>query len=57
MSADERFMQLALEAARQGEGLTRPNPPVGAVLVREEKVFCRRDGMHLREAITRSGRV
>ena len=32
-------MQLALEAARQGEGLTRPNPPVGAVLVREEKVL------------------
>jgi len=39
MSADERFMQLALEVARQGEGLTRPNPPVGAVLVREEKVL------------------
>lgn len=39
MSVDERFMQLALEAARQGEGLTRPNPPVGAVLVREGSVL------------------
>ena len=39
MSVDERFMQLAVEAARQGEGLTRPNPPVGAVLVREEVVL------------------
>ena len=39
MSVVEGFMQLALEAARRGEGRTRPNPPVGAVLVREEKVL------------------
>lgn len=33
-SADDvRFMRAALDAARLGEGGTRPNPPVGAVLV------------------------
>jgi diaminohydroxyphosphoribosylaminopyrimidine deaminase/5-amino-6-(5-phosphoribosylamino)uracil reductase len=31
-------MQRALALARRGEGLTRPNPPVGAVLVRAGKV-------------------
>ncbi|AKJ65017.1 bifunctional diaminohydroxyphosphoribosylaminopyrimidine deaminase/5-amino-6-(5-phosphoribosylamino)uracil reductase RibD [Kiritimatiella glycovorans] len=31
---DGRAMERALELARKGEGLTRPNPPVGAVLVR-----------------------
>lgn len=33
MSA-EGYMQRALDLARQGEGRTRPNPPVGAVVVR-----------------------
>lgn len=31
---DRRWMARALALARRGEGLTRPNPPVGAVLVR-----------------------
>ncbi len=31
---DEQWMRRALELARRGEGLTRPNPPVGAVLVK-----------------------
>ena len=31
---DLRFMQRALELAREKEGLTRPNPPVGAVVVK-----------------------
>ena len=30
---DERWMRRALALARRGEGLTRPNPPVGAVVV------------------------
>ena len=30
---DERWMRRALALARRGEGLTRPNPPVGAVIV------------------------
>lgn len=31
---DVQWMLKALDAARHGEGLTRPNPPVGAVVVR-----------------------
>lgn len=36
--ADVRWMRRALELARRGEGLTRPNPPVGAVVVRGGRV-------------------
>lgn len=32
-SRDEKWMRRALQLARRGEGRTRPNPPVGAVLV------------------------
>ena len=32
---DERFLREALELARQGVGLTSPNPTVGAVVVRD----------------------
>ena len=32
--SDLKWMRLALEFARRGEGLTRPNPPVGAVVVK-----------------------
>ena len=38
---DEYFMQLALEEARKGVGLTCPNPPVGAVIVRDGKVIAK----------------
>jgi len=31
----QRFMQRALEQARKGEGRTAPNPPVGAVIVKD----------------------
>lgn len=34
MQADEYWMDKALALAEKGEGLTRPNPPVGAVVVR-----------------------
>jgi diaminohydroxyphosphoribosylaminopyrimidine deaminase/5-amino-6-(5-phosphoribosylamino)uracil reductase len=34
MSNDEIWMRRALDLARRGVGLTRPNPPVGAVVVR-----------------------
>lgn len=44
MQDDEKYMMRALELARQGEGLTRPNPPVGAVLVRDGKVLA--EGWH-----------
>ena len=39
MNSDEYFMDLALNEARKGIGLTRPNPPVGAVLVRNNRII------------------
>lgn len=41
LSADERFMGLALDEARKGEFRTWPNPWVGAVLVKAGKVVGR----------------
>lgn len=38
MTADEKFMRLALGLARRGLGRTSPNPPVGAVVVRNGRV-------------------
>lgn len=38
MNSDERFMKLALKLAQKGEGKTSPNPMVGAVVVKEEKI-------------------
>lgn len=43
-AVDARWMARALELARQGEGMTRPNPPVGAVLVQDGVV--RAEGFH-----------
>jgi diaminohydroxyphosphoribosylaminopyrimidine deaminase / 5-amino-6-(5-phosphoribosylamino)uracil reductase len=42
----EFYMQRALELARRGEGRTRPNPPVGAVVVRDGKIVG--EGFHPR---------
>jgi diaminohydroxyphosphoribosylaminopyrimidine deaminase/5-amino-6-(5-phosphoribosylamino)uracil reductase len=39
MHGAEHFMGLALEQARRGEGRTRPNPAVGAVVVEDGKVI------------------
>ncbi len=44
MTSHEPFMQRALALARRGEGLTRPNPPVGAVLVQNGKIIA--EGFH-----------
>jgi len=44
MTDHEPFMKRALELARRGEGLTRPNPPVGAVLVKNGKIIS--EGFH-----------
>lgn len=38
---DARFMLLALEEAERGQGRTAPNPPVGAVVVRDGQVVGR----------------
>ena len=35
MTTDEHYMRLALDEARRGIGKTAPNPPVGAVVVRD----------------------
>jgi diaminohydroxyphosphoribosylaminopyrimidine deaminase/5-amino-6-(5-phosphoribosylamino)uracil reductase len=45
-AADEACMRRALELAQRGEGRTRPNPPVGAVLVRAGRVIG--EGWHRR---------
>lgn len=44
LSAPERFMALALEQAALGVGRTHPNPPVGAVVVKDGEVVGR--GFH-----------
>ncbi len=38
MDADDRFMWMALDLARQGRGRTSPNPMVGAVVVKDSEV-------------------
>jgi diaminohydroxyphosphoribosylaminopyrimidine deaminase/5-amino-6-(5-phosphoribosylamino)uracil reductase len=44
MSNDQQFMRRALELAQKGAGLTRPNPPVGAVLILNGKIIS--EGWH-----------
>jgi diaminohydroxyphosphoribosylaminopyrimidine deaminase/5-amino-6-(5-phosphoribosylamino)uracil reductase len=59
--ADQRFMREALDLAERGRGQTRPNPVVGALLVRGGRVLAR--GYHRRaglphaeiEALSRKG--
>ncbi|HEY0257392.1 MAG TPA: bifunctional diaminohydroxyphosphoribosylaminopyrimidine deaminase/5-amino-6-(5-phosphoribosylamino)uracil reductase RibD [Candidatus Methylacidiphilales bacterium] len=46
MATDRRYLRRALELAQRGEGLTLPNPRVGAVLVRNGKVIG--EGYHQR---------
>ena len=38
ISEDNRFMKMALDLAKKGEGFTSPNPMVGAVVVKDGKV-------------------
>jgi diaminohydroxyphosphoribosylaminopyrimidine deaminase/5-amino-6-(5-phosphoribosylamino)uracil reductase len=38
---DEKYMSLALRLAKKGEGMTSPNPLVGAVLVKRGKILGR----------------
>lgn len=46
MSGHEAYMGRALDLARRGEGRTRPNPPVGAVVVRDGRIVG--EGFHPR---------
>ena len=43
---DQNFLLRALELAKRGEGHTRPNPPVGAVIVKNGKIIG--EGWHKR---------
>ena len=43
---DADFLKRALELAKRGEGHTRPNPPVGAVIVKDGKIIG--EGWHKR---------
>ncbi len=49
MRTDEFYMQRALELAREGEGRTTPNPPVGAIIVRRDKIIGQ--GFHQRAGL------
>lgn len=44
IKSDEQFMMRAIELAKLGEGLTRPNPPVGAVVVQDGRITA--EGWH-----------
>lgn len=46
MLTDDRYMRRALELARLGLGRTSPNPPVGAVLVKDDRIVG--EGWHTR---------
>jgi diaminohydroxyphosphoribosylaminopyrimidine deaminase / 5-amino-6-(5-phosphoribosylamino)uracil reductase len=46
---DIRYMQLAIELARKGEGMAHPNPMVGAILVREGRIVG--EGYHVFEKV------
>lgn len=39
LQGDEHFMALALKEAQKGVGLSSPNPPVGCVLVKNDRVI------------------
>jgi diaminohydroxyphosphoribosylaminopyrimidine deaminase/5-amino-6-(5-phosphoribosylamino)uracil reductase len=55
MSLHEPFMQRALALARRGEGLTRPNPPVGAVLVQNGEIIA--EGFHKKAGLDHAERA
>ena len=39
MNIDEKYMRIALGLARKAEGLTNPNPTVGAVIVKDGRII------------------
>ncbi|MFA5085680.1 MAG: riboflavin biosynthesis protein RibD, partial [Candidatus Omnitrophota bacterium] len=38
MNIHERYMRLAIKLARKAEGRTSPNPVVGAVIAKDNKI-------------------
>lgn len=55
MNPHELFMRRALALAKRGEGLTRPNPPVGAVLVQNGKIIA--EGFHKKAGLDHAERA
>ena len=58
----EFFMSRAIKVAEQGVGLTRPNPPVGAVVVKNNRIVGegwhrKAGGPHAEVYIIRSGKA
>ena len=49
MKNDLKFMRLALSLAQRGYGMTSPNPMVGAVLMKGDKIIGR--GWHRRAGL------
>ena len=49
MSRDEHYMKMAIDLAKKGDGMTNPNPLVGAVVVRNGRVLGR--GYHKRAGL------
>lgn len=54
-NSDAYWMQRALAQASRGVGLTRPNPPVGAVVVRGDRIVA--EGYHKRAGLEHAEKV
>lgn len=54
-AADEAYMQLAIELARKGLYSTKPNPAVGCVLVKDERIVGQ--GWHRKAGLPHAERV
>lgn len=54
MDRDKQFMKLAIELAKKRRGLTHPNPTVGAVIVKDNKVIGQ--GFHLKAGLPHAER-
>ena len=55
LNIDEYWMRQALDLATRGEGLTRPNPPVGAVVVKNGRLIA--SGYHRRAGADHAERM
>ncbi|HEY9156222.1 MAG TPA: deaminase, partial [Opitutaceae bacterium] len=55
MSNHEHFMRRALELARQGWGMTHPNPMVGALIVEDGAIVA--EGFHAQDGGPHAERV
>ena len=50
MAYKQEYMELAIELAKKGTGAVNPNPLVGAVIVKDDRIIgqiCMQNGQHL----------